>query len=112
MAIIAVGTRLGLHEVHHLDPLIAIGVGLVITRAAWDIMRRSYDHLMDRSLPQQEVAKIAALLEGHVDLHVVVPGGQSVAEAHALSDHLENDLQALLPNLEVLIHVEPREETD
>jgi len=132
MAIIAVGTRLGLHEVHHLDPLIAIGVALVIARAAWDITRRSYDHLMDRSLPQQEVTKIAALLEEHypeltefhrlrtrragpqryVDLHVVVPGGQSVAEAHALSDHLEDDLQALLPNLEVMIHVEPREETD
>jgi cation diffusion facilitator family transporter len=132
MAIIAVGTRLGLREVHHLDPVIAIGVGVVIARAAWDITRRSYDHLMDRSLPEQEVAKIAALLEEHypkltefhrlrtrragpqryVDLHLVVPGGQSVAEAHALSDHLESDLQALLPNLEVMIHVEPTEETD
>jgi divalent metal cation (Fe/Co/Zn/Cd) transporter len=116
--------------VHHLDPVIAIGVAVVIARAAWDITRRSYDHLVDRSLPPQEVEKIAALLRDHypqltgfhrlrtrragparyVDLHVVVPGTQSVAEGHALADHLERDLEALLPRLEVMIHVEPREQ--
>ncbi|UCC68158.1 MAG: cation transporter [Armatimonadota bacterium] len=130
MAVIAVGTRVGLTEVHHLDPVIAIGVAVVIARAAWDITRRAYDHLVDRSLPAQEVEKIAALLRDHypqligfhrlrtrqagparyVDLHVVVPGAQSVAEAHALADHLERDLEALLPRLEVMIHVEPREQ--
>ena len=130
MAVIAVGTRVGLPEVHHLDPVIAVGVAVVIARAAWDITRRSYDHLVDRSLPPQEVEKIAALLRDHypqltgfhrlrtrragparyVDLHVVVPGTQSVAEAHALADHLERDLETLLPRLEAMIHVEPREQ--
>ncbi len=104
----------------------------MIARAAWDITRRSYDHLVDRSLPPREVEKIDSLLREHypqlvgfhrlrtrragpqryVDLHVVVPGGQSVAEAHALADHLERDLESLLPRLEVMIHVEPGEDDD
>jgi len=132
MVVIAVGARLGWREAHHLDPVIAMGVALVILRAAWGITRRSYDHLVDRALPPDEVAKITSLLEQHypqltgfhrlrtrragpqryVDLHVVVPGAQSVAEAHALADHLERDLGALLPRVEVMIHVEPEEEHD
>ena len=44
----------------------------------------------------------------YVDLHLVVPGEQSVAQAHELCDHLEDDLRALLPGTELLIHVEPR----
>jgi len=127
MVVIAAGTRVGLREVHHLDPLIAIGVAAVIARAAWDITRRSYDHLLDRSLPAEEVAKIESLLREHypqfgdyhrlrtrragpqryIDLHLVVSGEQSVADAHSLCDHLERDLRALLPRSEVLIHVEP-----
>ncbi len=124
---IAIATRAGVSEAHLMDPLVAMAVGAVIARTAVGIMRRSYDHLVDRSLPPEELAKIDALLREHypqyleyhrlrtrkagpqryVDLHLVVPGEQSVARAHALCDHLEADLQALLPRTEVLIHVEP-----
>ena len=127
MVLIAVGERVGLREMHHLDPVIAIGVAVVIARAACGITRRSYHHLVDRALPQEEVAKIEALLREHypqfaeyhrlrtrragpqryIDLHLVVPGDQSVAEAHVLCDHLERDLRALLSRAEVMIHVEP-----
>lgn len=125
---ITIATRAGLREAHVMDPLVAMAVGAVIARAAVDIMRRSYDHLVDRSLPPEELAKIDALLREHypeysgyhrlrtrkagpqryVDLHLVVPGEQSVAQAHELCDHLEKDLRALLPGTELLIHVEPR----
>jgi len=127
LAIIGLGERIGFAEAAHLDPLIAMVVGLVILKAAWDIMRRSWDHLVDRSLPAAEIEQIESLLRDHypgfaefhrlrtrkagsqryVDLHLVVAGGQSVAEAHAICDHLESDLEALLPHTEVMIHVEP-----
>jgi len=127
LAAITLGERIGFAEAAHLDPLIAIVVTMVILRAAWGIMRRSWDHLVDRSLPASEVDQIQSLLRDHyprfadyhrlrtrkagsqryIDLHLVVPGGQSVAEAHALCDHLESDLTALLPHSEVMIHVEP-----
>jgi len=127
LAIITLGRQLGFEEAAHLDPLIAIGVALVILRAAWHIMRQCWDHLVDRSLPADELEAVHALLRQHypqfanyhrlrtrkagatrhVDLHLVVSGKQSVADAHALCDHLEADLTALLPDTEVMIHVEP-----
>jgi cation diffusion facilitator family transporter len=128
MAVISVGVRLGFAEVHNVDPIVAIAIAIVITRAALGITRRSYDHLVDRSLPQAEVEKIESLLmqhypefsgfhrlrtrqagpERYIDLHLEVPGEKSVAESHALCDHLEDDLQALIRGAQVLIHVEPR----
>ena len=129
MAVIAVGTWAGFPEVHHIDPVVAIGIALVIVRAAIDIMRRSYNHLVDRSLPAAEVERIELLLMAHypelsgyhslrtrqagperyIDLHLEVPGQLSVAQSHALCDHLEQDLQKLIPGAEILIHVEPKQ---
>jgi cation diffusion facilitator family transporter len=132
MAAIALGVRLGLTGVHIIDPLIAFAVAAVIAHAAWDIIRRSYGHLVDRSLPQGEIESIESLLREHypqlsgyhrlrtrragperyIDLHLVVPGRQSVAEAHTLCDHLETDLERLLPGAEIMIHVEPAQADD
>jgi len=129
MAVITVGTWAGFPEVHHIDPIVAIGIALVIIRAAVDIIRRSYNHLVDRSLPAAEVELIEQLLmehypelsgyhrlrtrqagpERYIDLHLEVPGQLPVAQAHALCDHLEQDLQKLIPGAEILIHVEPKQ---
>ncbi|HUU54059.1 MAG TPA: cation diffusion facilitator family transporter [Armatimonadota bacterium] len=130
MAVIAIGTWAGFAEVHHLDPIVAIGVAIVITRAALDITRRAYNHLVDRSLPAAEVESIQSLLREHypelsgyhslrtrqagperyIDLHLEVPGERSVAHSHILCDHLEKDLQRIIPGAEILIHVEPKRE--
>jgi cation diffusion facilitator family transporter len=128
MAIIAVGSWLGFREVHHLDPIVAIMVAALIARAAVDICYRAYNHLVDTSLSREDVAAVETLLAEHypqlagfhqlrtrqagheryVDLHLEVPGDQSVADSHALCDHLERDLRGLLPNAEIMIHVEPK----
>ena len=128
MAVITVGTWAGFPEVHHIDPIVAIGIALVIIRAAVDIMGRSYHHLVDRCLPAAEVERVELLLmehypelsgyhrlrtrqagpERYIDLHLEVPGHLSVAQAHALCDHLEQDLRKLIPGAEVMIHVEPK----
>jgi len=132
MAAISVGRRLGFPGIDLLDPIIALGVALVIVKAAWDIMAQSWGHLVDHSLPETEISMIESLLREHypelagyhrlrtrkagsqryIDLHVVVPGEESVADAHFLCDHLENDLKLLLPEAEVLIHVEPKGSDD
>jgi cation diffusion facilitator family transporter len=128
MAAISMGRGLRVTGIDLLDPIIALGVALVIAKAARDIMAQSWGHLVDRSLPAGELSMIRELLEEHypeiagfhrlrtrkagshryIDLHVVVPGDESVAEAHSMCDHLEDDLRLLLPEAEVLIHVEPK----
>jgi len=132
LAAISLARRAGVHGADVLDPVVALGVALVIARAAWGIMRQSWGHLVDRSLPAEEIAVIETLLSEHypeftgyhrlrtrkagsqryIDLHLEVSGEQSVTDAHALCDHLETDVRSLLPEAEVMIHVEPRGSDD
>lgn len=130
--ITSLGVVLGLIAVritgsYVLDPLIAIGVALVIIKTAYDLGRKAIPGLIDTRLPEEEEEKIRSILfehygqhlgfhelrsrkagaERHVDLHLVVSKGLSVEEAHHLCDHLEEDIRAHLPNARISIHVEP-----
>jgi cation diffusion facilitator family transporter len=110
-----------------LDPIIALFVAVLIVKAAWDITRKSFVDLLDRSLPDDERKIIESVLsehsdvvagfhrvrtrksgaDRHIDLHLLVNGGESVAEAHDLCDHLERDLLQAIGRCTVNIHVEP-----
>jgi cation diffusion facilitator family transporter len=113
-----------------LDPIIALVVAANIVWTAFDLMRRSFNGLMDRALPPEEVEKIREAIRLHVgpnmdyhalrtrqagarrfaDFHLLVPGEMSVREAHAIGDRVEDAIRAALPGVEVTVHVEPIEE--
>ncbi len=110
-----------------LDPLAALGVAVLIVKAAYDLTRASFLPLLDVSLPPEEQRVILQVLERyrprylevhslrtrragaerHVDLHLVLPRVTSLADAHQLCDEIEETLRQSLPNAHVLIHVEP-----
>jgi len=114
-----------------LDPIVALGVALLILKAAWDVGRKTFPGLVDARLPPEEERLIVeTMLEHHrefidfhelrtrhsgsthyVDLHLIVSGKTSLEEAHQLCDHLEADIQARLPNTSVTIHCEPAQDT-
>jgi cation diffusion facilitator family transporter len=113
-----------------LDPLIAIAVAVQILWTGGSLIRRSFEGLMDRAIPQDERARIIAVLEkvkaqggdyhrlrtrisgkkSFVDVHVLVPGGMSVHDGHDLAERLEREIQAAVPHVEVLTHLEPLED--
>jgi cation diffusion facilitator family transporter len=113
-----------------LDPAVAIAVALAIVLAGVRIVRHAMDHLVDAALPAEEEAAIQALLNEHagrflefhdlrtrkagnvrhIDLHLVMDGNITLQEAHDLADHLEEDLRALLPGAQIIIHPEPHGE--
>jgi cation diffusion facilitator family transporter len=115
-----------------LDPIIAIGVALLIVRAAWNITRKSMGGLVDVRLPQAEEDIIAASITEHlgeitgfhelrtrkagsqryIDLHLVLPKSVTLEEAHKLCDHLESDIKSKLSNGLVTIHCEPCEQAE
>jgi cation diffusion facilitator family transporter len=115
-----------------LDPIIAIGVALLILRAAWNITRKSIEGLVDRRLPQVEEDMIAASIMEHlgelagfhelrtrkagsqryIELHLVLPKKVTVEEAHKLCDHLEEDIKSKLSESAVTIHCEPCDQFD
>jgi cation diffusion facilitator family transporter len=112
-----------------LDPLVAIGVALVILHAAAGLLKRSFADLIDHSLPIQDEERIKAIIRDHagqyagfhnfrsrrsgpdifIEFHLVVPGEVSVTRSHDLADHLESDLLVEYPRAKVTIHIEPCE---
>ncbi|MDD5240433.1 MAG: cation diffusion facilitator family transporter [Sulfuricella sp.] len=112
-----------------LDPLMAVAVGLNIIYIGFSLLRRSWSGLMDAALPAEEVElierEINRLLPAGMsfhnlrtrksgarrfaDFHLLVPGENSVNQAHELCDRIEEALHLALPNMAVTIHVEPLE---
>lgn len=109
-----------------LDPVIAIVVALQILWTGWSLIRRSFDGLMDRAIPDEERARIEAILgqvkarggdyhrlrtrvsgkKSFVDVHLLVPGTMTVHEGHDLAHRLESEIEAAIPHVEVLTHLE------
>jgi cation diffusion facilitator family transporter len=110
-----------------LDPLIAIGVAIVIMKAAYDLTRRSLSDLIDHSIPPADEKRIQEIICDHasvyagfhdlktrrsgpeifIEFHLVLPGDISVLQSHDLADHLESDLKTEFPRANITIHAEP-----
>lgn len=126
---------LGLGLVHvtgirELDGLVAMLMGLHITGTGFMLVRRSFDGLMDHSLPaavqdQLRVAIRAALPPGgdfhrlrtrqagrrkFADFDLLVPGVWPVRDAHIAAEQIEERLKEAIPEVEVTIHIEPIDE--
>jgi cation diffusion facilitator family transporter len=115
-----------------LDPLLAIAVAINVLWAGGRLVRDSLGALMDAALPPADLARLEQLLaqprpgmlEAHdlrtrragpmtfVQLHLVVEGGMTVAQAHRLCDELEDEIKTLLPGAQPHIHVEPESEAE
>jgi cation diffusion facilitator family transporter len=110
-----------------LDPIIALVVALVILKAAYDILRKSFGGLIDVRLPKAEEDAIRSSIMEHsgqlvgfhelrtrkagsqrfIEFHLVMPKNVSVEEAHRVCDQIEQDIENRLQHTSVTIHVEP-----
>ena len=109
------------------DPVIGIGVALLILKSAYDVARKSVGELADVRLPEEDERVLTATIIEHrgqlssfhairsrkagdqrfIDLHLVMPRDASLEEAHDMCDHLEQDIKTRLPSASVTIHCEP-----
>jgi cation diffusion facilitator family transporter len=114
-------------DLHWIDPVCAIGVAVLIVKAAYDLTRQAARDLLDASLPPEEEVWVRQSIEsersivngchalrtrkaGHyrfVEFHIQVDPLMSVAESHALTQKLSRTIQSRIPNTSVTIHVEP-----
>ncbi|HYH63148.1 MAG TPA: cation diffusion facilitator family transporter [Urbifossiella sp.] len=115
-----------------LDALVAGVVGLHIMWTGGELIRRSFDGLMDHALPASEQDQIRAVIAARLpagaafhalrtrqagarrfaEFHLLVAGDQSVRSAHQLGHEIEAALVDALPGLEVVFHVEPVDERE
>lgn len=108
------------------DPLIAGAVAVWLVWNALSIGRKAIENLMDRELPDSDRAQIMALagadprVQGvsrlrtrasgpfiHVQMHMALDPGLSLAETHGVLTDAENRIAAAWPAADVIIHPEP-----
>jgi cation diffusion facilitator family transporter len=113
-----------------LDPLLAIAVAINIVWTGWKLLQRSASGLMDAALPADQHQAVVQVLERHrvggldyhalrtrqagarqfVTVHILVPGGWTVARSHDLAEQIEVEIRDLLPRATVMTHLEPLED--
>src|SRR3954466_6694966 len=110
------------------DALIAIAVGINIIWAGVRLMRRSVLGLLDVAIPGDDLQEIDKLFKEYgqrygvsfhalrtrqagarrfVTFHLLVPDAWTVKQAHQLSEELESRIRSLVPNANLVTHIEP-----
>ena len=115
---------------NRLDGIVALAVGLNIIVTGINLLRSSTAGLMDKALSDDDHLKIVKVLTKYeredvkfhalqtreagrqrfVSMHVLVPGAWTIQKGHDLSEELEADIIAELPDTIVTTHVEPLED--
>ena len=113
------------------DPIISLAVTLWILRSAWSVLHTSVDQLMDRALPDAQVAMIRQTILTHdprivdfhslrtrragnhyfIDVHIVIRGEEDFKRAHAISESLITALQQHIPGVDCTVHYDPEGES-
>lgn len=107
------------------DAVAALGVSALVMWVSVQLGRRTVDALLDTAPVgmEQQIAAAVAAVEGvrnchqvrvrysgpvlFIDLHVLVDGGQTLAQAHALTETIEAVIQQIAPQADVTVHPEP-----
>jgi len=96
--VVMVSLRLGLRTIHALLDAAPVGLAEQIKQAAESVPGVSDCH-------QIRVRHSGPQL--FVDLHVLVDGRQTLAEAHALTELVEEKIRVFVPEADVTVHPEP-----
>jgi cation diffusion facilitator family transporter len=114
-------------DLNWVDPAAALGVAVLIVKAAWDLTRQSVRDLLDVQLPGDEIAWIEALIVRRrpvvkgfhqlrtrksgpfrfVEFHVKVDPSMTVEASHRITQGLTREIHGHFPGASVTIHVEP-----
>ena len=115
-----------------IDPVIGMLVAANIIYIGAQLLRNSFDGLMDRAIPDAEERRIRIAIEEtiplgvtyhalrtrragshrEVDLHLLVPGAERVRDAHRLAQQVEEAIARIYPTTDIVIHLEPVEDPD
>jgi ferrous-iron efflux pump FieF len=108
------------------DPIIGLGIAVLIAYGAISILRGSYDELMDREFDDADRARIKEIVAAHnevvnlhdlrtrrsghrsfIQLHLELSPQMTLLDAHRVSDEVEDAIRRAFPDAEVLTHQDP-----
>ena len=111
-----------------LDPLVALAVAVHIVWTGLRLMRRSWKGLLDAAISSEDTGEVTKLFAEYsrrygvsfhalrtrqagarrfISFHFLVPDEWSVAQAHRLSEEIEERIRSMVPNAAVFVHLEP-----
>jgi cation diffusion facilitator family transporter len=111
-----------------LDPLVALGVALHIIWTGVGLVRRSVAGLLDAAIGRDEQHEVTKIFNEYsrrygvkfhafrtrrsgvrrfISFHLLVPDQWSVAQAHRLSEEIEERIRSLVSHANVFVHIEP-----
>lgn len=111
-----------------LDPLVALGVAAHIVWTGLRLMRRSWRGLLDAAISSEDTGEVTKLFAEYskrygvsfhalrtrqagkrrfISFHFLVPDAWSVAQAHRLSEEIEERIRSLVPHASIFTHIEP-----
>jgi cation diffusion facilitator family transporter len=110
---------------HILDPIIALGVALIIIYESWMLLRKAFSPLLDTALSAEELQKLTGILDemhisyhdlrtraaGHqrfVEFHLDVAPHETIETIHSQCDMIEERLESEFLDISVVIHPEPQ----
>lgn len=108
------------------DSVFGLMIAALLVHGAIGIGREALDVLMDRELPDQDRAKISAIVRDHddahgmhdlrtrrtgggrfIELHLELDPELRLGRAHEITDEIEASLRNAFPDAEITIHQEP-----
>ncbi len=110
-----------------IDPIIGLVMAAYIVISGLRLIHKASSDLLDENVLPEEERIIREVLGEHsrryryfhalrarrggatnyLELHLAVEGDMRVDEAHALAEHLEEEIRKRLPHFQIIIHVEP-----
>lgn len=108
------------------DAVFAIGIGVYILVSAAKMVYSAVQSLLDRQLPEEELAKIRSIATGvegvkgmhqlrtrmsgptrFIQLHLELDDDLRLIEAHRIADKVEAKLEDAFPGCDVIVHQDP-----
>jgi len=113
-------------NLNFLDPVVAILVAIFILKESFHLLKTAFNPLLDVKLSDEEIKIIKYEINKysslycdyhdlktrrsgptkHVDLHLVFPENMSIKNAHDICDKIEDDIETMLKNTHIMIHLE------
>lgn len=113
------------------DPVFGVLIALWLLYGAWRASTQAIDQLMDKEWPEEKRRRFLQIAGQHPELigihdlrtrtsgaqdfvqfHVWVRPDMTVAEAHRVTEAVEQKLAAAFPGAEILIHLDPEGQLD
>ena len=116
-----------LEFLHHADAVAALAVAMIVVLVSVRLGMRTITALLDtapKGLKEKvtgEVESIEGVVDCHnvrirysgakvfLDVHILVDGGKSLQEVHDLTEKIENNIEQIIPDVDVTVHPEPQE---